>query len=194
MSPMTEMLRVSYMLFPLLVGLAFHGFCMKFNWLAVSARPIDGGRIFHGRRLFGSNKTYRGVIAVGLGTAAGFGVQAIVLHQITSIRHLELIDYSPLNWFPLGFAMGVAAMLSELPNSFVKRQLGIAPGAAGIGVGGVLFYILDQIDMLLGVWLVLSFAVEVTLARVLWSVVFLFLAHQIITIAGYALGMRDTAR
>jgi hypothetical protein len=55
-------------------------------------------------------------------------------------------------------------------------------------------YIIDQIDMLLGVWLVLSFAVEITLTRVLWSVVFLFLAHQIITIAGYALGMRATAR
>ncbi len=150
--------------------------------------------MFRGQRLFGSNKTYRGVIAVGLGTALGFGIQALVLHQITSLRHLELIDYSRLNWFPLGFALGVAAMLSELPNSFIKRQLGIAPGTVANGLVGVLFYILDQIDMLLGVWLVLSFAVEVTLARVLWSVVFLFLAHQIITLAGYALGMRATAR
>jgi hypothetical protein len=56
------------------------------------------------------------------------------------------------------------------------------------------FYILDQIDMLIGVWLVLSFTVEVTVARVLWSAVFLFLSHQIITLAGYALGMRSTAR
>jgi hypothetical protein len=85
-------------------------------------------------------------------------------------------------------------MLSELPNSFIKRQLGIAPGNAGNGFVGVLFYILDQIDMLIGVWLVLSFTVEVTVARVLWSAVFLFLSHQIITLAGYALGMRATAR
>jgi hypothetical protein len=87
-----------------------------------------------------------------------------------------------------------AIMLSELPNSFIKRQLGIAPGKATNGMVGVLFYILDQVDMLLGVWLVLSFAVEITLSRVLWSVVFLFLAHQIITIVGYALGMRATVR
>ncbi|MGH7455185.1 MAG: CDP-archaeol synthase [bacterium] len=194
MPPMIEMLRVSYILFPLLVGLTFHGFCMKFKWLTFLARPIDGGRAFRGRRLFGSNKTYRGVIAVGLGTALGFGIQTIVLHQITSIHHLELIDFPRLNWFPLGFAMGTAAMLSELPNSFIKRQLGIAPGMVANGLVGVLFYIIDQVDMLLGVWLVLSFAVEVTLTRILWSIVFLFLAHQIITLAGYAFGMRDTMR
>ena len=190
---MIEMLRVSYMLLPLLTGLAFHGFCMKFKWLAFLARPIDGGRMFRGRRLFGANKTYRGVIAVGLGAAAGFGIQTI-LHQTTSARHLALIDYSCLNWFPLGFAAGVAAMLSELPNSFIKRQLGIAPGTAGSGVTGVLFYLLDQVDLLLGVWLVLAFIVEITLMRVLWSIVFLFFAHQVMTIAGYALGMRATAR
>ncbi len=193
MSPMIEILRVSYMLLPLLVGLTFHGLCIKFKWLVFLARPIDGGSMFRGRRLFGSNKTYRGVIAVGLGTAAGFGIQTI-LHQTASIRSLTLIDYSCLNWFPLGFAMGVAAMLSELPNSFVKRQLGIAPGTARNGMVGVLFYIIDQIDMLLGVWLVLSFVVEATLTRILWSVVFLFFTHQIITLAGYGLGMRDTVR
>ncbi len=190
---MIEMLRVSYMLLPLLVGLAFHGFCMKFNWLTFLARPIDGGRTFRGRRLFGSNKTYRGVIAVGLGAAAGFGIQTI-LHQTTSVRSLALIDYYRLNWFFLGFAVGAAAMLSELPNSFIKRQLGIAPGTAGKGVAGVLFYLLDQVDLLLGMWLVLALVVEVTLLRVLWSIVFLFFAHQVITIVGYALGMRATAR
>jgi CDP-2,3-bis-(O-geranylgeranyl)-sn-glycerol synthase len=189
-----EILRVSYMLLPLLVGLASHGFCMKFKWLPALARPIDGGRTFRGRRLFGSNKTYRGILAVGLGTALGFGIQTIVLHQITFIRSLELIDYSPLNWFPIGFAVGIAAMLSELPNSFIKRQIGIAPGRAGNGIVGVLFYIIDQVDMLLGVWLVLSVAVEVTLSRIFGSALFLFLAHQIITLAGYALGMRATVR
>ena len=142
-----EMLRVSYMLLPLLVGLAFHGFCMKFKWLSFLGWPIDGGRTFRGRQLFGPNKTYRGIIAVGLGTAAGFGIQATVLHQLNSFRNLKIIDFSNLNWLPLGFVLGVAAMLSELPNSFVKRQIGIAPGAAGNGVVGMLFYFIDQIDL-----------------------------------------------
>jgi hypothetical protein len=56
------------------------------------------------------------------------------------------------------------------------------------------FYVLDQVDMLAGVWLVLVFALTVTVARVLWSVVFLFIAHQVLTVVGYRLGMRATAR
>ncbi|MGH7496646.1 MAG: CDP-archaeol synthase [bacterium] len=182
------------MLLPLLGGLAFHGFCMKFKWLSFLGRPIDGGRTFRGRQLFGPNKTYRGIIAVGFGTAVGCGIQATVLHRLSTVRNLEMIDYSYINWLAFGFILGVAAMVSEMPNSFVKRQLGIAPGAAGNGAVGMLFYIIDQIDLLLGVWLVLSFVVEVTLTRVLWSVVFLFFSHQLITIAGYFLGMRATVR
>lgn len=88
MAPIIEMLAVSYVLLPLLVGLAFHGFCMKFKWLTFLARPIDGGSMIRGTRVFGANKNCRGVIAVGLGTAAGFGIQAIVLQQIVSLRHL----------------------------------------------------------------------------------------------------------
>lgn len=95
MSPMIEMLAVSYMLFSLLVGLALHGFCIKFKWLTFLAHPIDSDSMFRGRRLFSANKTYRGAIAVGLGTALGFGIQALILHQMTSIHHLELIEYSP---------------------------------------------------------------------------------------------------
>jgi hypothetical protein len=90
--------------------------------------------------------------------------------------------------------MGAAAMLSELPNSLLKRQLGILPGAAGRGVLGVEFYVLDQIDMLLGIWVVVGFAVPITAMRLLWSVVFLFITHQLLTVVGYGLGMRATAR
>ncbi len=58
----------------------------------------------------------------------------------------------------------------------------------------LLFYVLDQIDMLAGVWLVPGFVVAVTAARVLWSAVFLFISHQLLTVVGYQLGMRATAR
>jgi hypothetical protein len=47
---------------------------------------------------------------------------------------------------------------------------------------------------LVGVWVALGLAVGVTAARVLWSVVFLFIAHQLLTLVGYQLGMRATAR
>jgi CDP-2,3-bis-(O-geranylgeranyl)-sn-glycerol synthase len=190
---MDEFLKVSYLLSPLLVGLTAHGICIRFGWLRSLAQPIDAGRTLRGRHLFGANKTYRGVVAVALGTAVGIGFQ-IALHCGGVARGWELLDYGSAAVVGLGLAMGAAAMLAELPNSFLKRQLGIGPGAAAGGVWGGVFYLLDQVDMLAGVWLVLGFVLTVTVARVLWSVVFLFIAHQVLTVLGYWLGMRATAR
>jgi CDP-2,3-bis-(O-geranylgeranyl)-sn-glycerol synthase len=85
-------------------------------------------------------------------------------------------------------------MLAELPNSALKRQLGIKPGQAGRGWASAIFYVLDQVDMLVGVWIVLGIAIGVTVSRILWSVAFLFIAHQLLTLVGYRLGMRATAR
>ena len=105
-----------------------------------------------------------------------------------------MFDYAFFKSVALGVAVGVAAMLSELPNSFIKRRFEIAPGSAAGGLKGVIYYIYDQIDFLLGAWLVLAIAVPVTVERVLFSAGLLLIAHQLMSSAGYALGMRRTAR
>jgi len=191
---MREFLAVIYLFSPLLIGLALHGFCIKFNSLAFLCLPIDRGRKFRGKRIFGDNKTYRGVVVVGLGTAIGFGLQSLFLRQIASIRSVELFNYSFFKAVALGLAVGVAAMLSELPNSFIKRRFEIAPGSAAKGWKGLIFYIYDQIDFLVGAWIVLTVVVPVTVERALLSACFLLVAHQLMSSVGYALGMRRTAR
>jgi hypothetical protein len=191
---MKEFLALAYLFFPLLVGLALHGFCIKYDTLAFLCRPIDRGRSFRGKRIFGENKTYRGVVIVGLGTAVGFGLQSLLLHRIASIRGIELFDYAFFKSVALGLAVGVAAMLSELPNSFIKRRFQIAPGSVAKGWQRVIFYVYDQIDFLLGAWLVLAILVPVTIGRVLFSAGLLLVAHQLMSSVGHALGMRKTAR
>jgi CDP-archaeol synthase len=191
---MKEFLALAYLFFPLLIGLALHGFCIKYDALAFLRRPIDRGRKFRGKRIFGDNKTYRGVVVVSLGTAVGFGLQSLILHRIASIRSIELFDYAFFKSVALGAAVGVAAMLSELPNSFIKRRFEIEPGSAAKGWKGMVFYVYDQIDFLLGSWLVLAFVIPVTVERVLFSAGLLLVAHQLLSSAGYALGMRRTAR
>ena len=191
---MREFYVIAYLFFPLLVGLALHGFCIKYDALAFLCRPIDRGRKFRGKQIFGDNKTYRGVVVVSLGTVLGFGLQSLLLHRIASVRSVELFDYAFFKSVALGGAVGVAAMLSELPNSFIKRQFEIAPGRAAKGWKGVIFYVYDQIDFLLGSWLVLAIVVPVTVGRVLFSAGLLLVAHQLMSSAGHALGMRRTAR
>lgn len=190
---MLEFLKVSYTLAPLLVGLIFHGLCIKCGWLKALALPIDAGATLRGKPVFGPNKTYRGVIAVSFGTAVGVAIQMLIFHAGIGLE-FGLLDYGNVTVIAPGLAMGAAAMLSELPNSFLKRQTSIPPGAQGSGLVGVVFFVLDQIDMLVGVWIVLGLVVVVTVARLLWSVLFLFAAHQVLTVVGYRLGMRATAR
>lgn len=127
---------------------------------------------------------------MGIGTAIVLGFQATVLPRSLGVRNIELFEYGRVNGWLLGFLVGAAAMLAELPNSFLKRQLGVGPGQAGHGVLGATLYVIDQVDLLLGAWLVFAFVLEVRLAWVLLSVVLAVVVHQLLTSVTYALGMR----
>lgn len=188
-------LRVGYLLLPLLGGAVIHGLFIKYNWLPWLYRPIDSGRRFHGKPVFGSNKTWRGILAFGIGSDMAFLVQAGLLHRYPAIRHIEMINYEMDYAWIFGFVFGTVALFGELPNSFIKRHLGIQPGMAPPrGFARSFFFVLDQIDILLGVWIVLAFAMPVTLPEVLCSVIVVFLTHLVVTLVGYRLGMRHTRR
>jgi CDP-2,3-bis-(O-geranylgeranyl)-sn-glycerol synthase len=188
-----EFLAISYLFSPLLIGLTAHGVCIKFGWLNFLTGPIDRGNTFRGKRIFGANKTYRGIACVAAGTALGFALQAYVLHEFDALRRIELLDYTSDQIVDVGLLLGIASMLGELVNSFVKRQLGIAPGAAAAGRLNLFFYVFDQIDFLLGAWLVLGLMVSVSFERVAFSALFIFVSHQALSFFGHRLGMRQTA-
>jgi hypothetical protein len=189
-----EFLAISYLFSPLLLGLTAHGFSIKYGWFSSLVEPIDNRKTFRGKRIFGENKTYRGIFAAASGSALGFAVQAFVLHRYEIFQRLELLDYASVKVVFIGFIIGAAAMLGELPNSFLKRQIDIAPGGTTSGALSLLFYIFDQIDYLPGVWIVLAFFIGLSFQRIVFSAVFLFFSHQIISLLGFWLGMRKTAR
>jgi hypothetical protein len=130
-------------------------------WLgsAASSRflmPIDGGRTFRGRRIFGDNKTVRGFMAMVPAAAGSFALLAASLGE-DSIAQLGLWDLSVVQYAALGAWAGFGFMAGELPNSFLKRQAGVAPGdrprrraaAAAAFIG-------DRTDSILGMLLAVS--------------------------------------
>lgn len=190
-----EILGTVYLLLPLLGGAGVHGLCMKYGWLAALARPIDAGRQLRGLPIFGRSKTWRGPVAVAAGAAAVYAVQQEFLHALPGIRALELVDYSRLPGFWYGAVAGAIAELFELPNSFAKRRLGIEPGGtAARGPLALLFFLWDQLDLLLGYWFVLAASVPATPVRVAASIAIVAAVHPLLTLAGYLLGVRPTAR
>jgi hypothetical protein len=61
----------------------------------------------------------------------------------------------------IGWIFGMAYVLFELPNSFIKRRMGIAPGASANRWRG-LFTLLDKTDSALGVSLIFYFIHDVS--------------------------------
>jgi hypothetical protein len=189
-----EILGTAYLLLPLLGGAAVHGVCMKYGWFAFLARPMDANRAYRGRPLFGHSKTFRGPVMVAAGAATVFTLQCRLLHRLEGSASIELVDYAQLPGWWFGVLAGAVAELSELPNSFVKRRLGIDPGGTAGGLLGVVFYLWDQLDVLIGFWLVFALVVLPTPFRVVVSVAIVGTIHPLLTAVGYLLGMRPTPR
>src|SRR6266536_5158382 len=136
------------------------GFCQTV-WLAmpVSRRfaiPLDAGRTVHGRRLFGANKTIRGFLMMVPATGWCFAVLAGLLARLPS-GLAGLWPLSPGTYAFVGLWAGLGFMAGELPNSFIKRQLDVAPGQpAGGRCLRPLFFLVDRLDSTLGMLLALA--------------------------------------
>jgi hypothetical protein len=168
---------------------------MKSGRLAVLAVPIDGSREWRGRPIFGRTKTWRGPVAVGLGAGLVYAVQREVLHAWPAAAALEYADYSRLPGIWFGVLAGGVAELFELPNSFVKRRLGIGPSeTAARAPLSQLFFLWDQLDVLIGYWVVFAFVLPPSPSRVAISALIVAFVHPGLSWLGYRLGMRKSAR
>ena len=131
-------------------------------WLASEAsryfsHPIDAGRRFRGRRVFGDNKMVRGFIVMTPAAGLSFWALATLLDALSPALRASLWPLSNGELALLGAWAGLGFMLGELPNSFIKRQLDIAPGApASGGARGVVGFVADRVDSIIGMLLAIS--------------------------------------
>lgn len=149
-----KLLETLYLILPLLVAGAVHALVIKKNLLPGLARPLDFGRSFRGARVLGENKTWRGVVLMST-VAVTVVLGQSLLYGYEPFRSLSIVDYSETSWLALGVALGLSYSLSELPNSFLKRRLGIPPGGVSRSRAAVQ-YVVDQADSAVGGTLALA--------------------------------------
>lgn len=122
--------------------------------------PLDGGLRFRGRRVFGENKTVRGFLVMVPAASLAFAGLAAALSVSSDHTFSELWPLSIAGYGALGAWAGLGFMVGELPNSFVKRQLDIAPGSAPRGwTAAVICFVVDRLDSILGALLAVSVVV-----------------------------------
>lgn len=184
--------QVLYLFAPLLVSAALSGIVLRFDLFTVLRRPIDHGAIFRGRRLFGDGKTWRGVAVAVVGSFGAVAVQQAIRTHVPAL--LQVADYGAIDPLSFGGAMGLGAMAGELPNSFTKRQLGIASGKTTRGWRAVVFYAWDQVDLLTGSWPLIIPWVRPSALLVVTSFVVALAVHPLVALVGYVVGARKSAR
>jgi hypothetical protein len=138
---------------PVVGAAVVHMVVVKRGLLHSWAVPLDGGRTVRGAPVFGANKTWRGVaVMIGLSAVLGL-VQGAALGPWAAAAGIAVADRlsaaaggtAPAHAVAAGL-LGLAYVLGELPNSFLKRRLAIAPGARPAGARGALFAALDHLD------------------------------------------------
>lgn len=108
-----------------------------------------------GKRLFGANKTWKGLIGMIVFTAICTIILNIFPDQSSAFRSGRSLNDIPYEGL-YGASLGLAYVLAELPNSFIKRRLDIAPGKNATGIKGILFTVIDQADSIIGGAIVIS--------------------------------------
>jgi len=155
--------------------------------------PIDRGLTFMGERLLGDNKTLKGFVVMIPATTLSFWMLGLMMvpHGESS---LGVWDLTVEEWTGLGFASVLGYTLGELPNSFIKRRLGISPGGAPTdsGLRG-LFLVIDQLDSIVVALLVISLLVPTSGAFWMASLVIGGLLHYGFNWVLYWIGLKERA-
>ncbi|MEW6665642.1 MAG: CDP-archaeol synthase [Thermodesulfobacteriota bacterium] len=176
---------------PLLPVAVVQGMCLKFDWFRSLSKPLDLGLTIRGRRVFGDHKTWRGLLINVLFCMLGAAAQARIQQSQAIPPWLPLLDYGRDGLW-VGFLMGAGMTCGELPNSFLKRQVSIPPGGRMRGFPGVLFFLLDQVDLAIGIWVFLFFVLKPAPSLVLLSFLITLVLHMAVSAVGYGLKMRQT--
>lgn len=146
--------------------------------------PLDFGRSYHGHPVFGSHKTWRGLLSGMLLATLLFWLQQLaVSHTGWGNAVAQGVDYAGLPTLLLGPAFGLGALGGDAIESFFKRRRGIASGQSWIPF--------DQIDYVIGsILLSLPFVVLRPVLYVYMLVIW-FIMHLLASALGYKLGLKE---
>lgn len=171
-----------------------HVLWLKSSFSRRFRQPLDGGLTIRGRRLFGENKMLRGLMVMPPATAFTFALLGGLRDWLPSSVAAGIWDLSVVNYAYLGFVCGLAFMLAELPNSFLKRQLDVSPGEVPNQYALRLFVLaLDRLDSVVGVLLVVTILMPVAAATWLWTFLLGPAAHAVFSFWLYRVGEKARA-
>ncbi len=143
--------------------------------------PLDFGKTYHGQRIFGANKRWRGLIG---GTLVG--ALAAVVVSLTfpdAISYFKGTSSAPLLTMAIiGAALGFGALVGDTIESFFKRQARVSPGNS--------WFPFDQLDYIIGGLVSVWPFVHLKLNTVVYILAIYFGLHLIFSYLGFLLRLK----
>jgi CDP-2,3-bis-(O-geranylgeranyl)-sn-glycerol synthase len=164
-------------------------FAAHISWLKRFNAPLDGGKHFHGQRIFGANKTWRGLLAgMFLATLVLLLQQYITRHndwflQLTYQATIAGDDYTQLPALFLGPLFAIGALGGDAFKSFLKRRVGVAPGKK--------WFPFDQIDFIIGGALLVAPFIRFSFAQYVMLLISWVILDMIVTYIGWLLKLKE---
>ena len=152
------------------------------NWNA----PLDFNKTFRGKRIFGANKTWRGLLAGVIIATLTVAAQHWLAVNTPLVSTLSFIPgdinyyFADILW--LGPLLGFGALAGDALESFAKRQLNIPPSHR--------WFPFDQIDYIIGGLLASLIIVRLSIFAYALILITWFALHLITVYIGYKLNLR----
>lgn len=146
--------------------------------------PIDCGKTWRGKRVFGGHKTWRGLVAGIVFSTITLAVQQLLVAHSGWLRDwTSRVDYAQLPVLLLGPLFALGALGGDAVESFFKRQIGIAPGRG--------WFPFDQIDFIIGAAIASVPFVSLGIWQYAALILFWFAASLGASAVGYTLGLKE---
>ncbi|SFD26987.1 CDP-archaeol synthase [Pseudoalteromonas denitrificans] len=187
---------ILYLILPIILAGTLNMLFVKSRLFSRIHVPMDAGKcLSDGQPIFGANKTWKGFWGMIFFCALCFFVFGLIAQNNLTARELSLIPYESYNYSQLvlfGALWGLGYVLFELPNSFIKRRINIAPGKGGKKLSGIIFNFVDQADSALGC--VIFLLIFYTPSFALWFSIFIVATavHYLMNILLYVLRLKSS--
>jgi CDP-2,3-bis-(O-geranylgeranyl)-sn-glycerol synthase len=148
----------------------------KFNY------PVDCYKKFHGKRILGNHKTFRGFVAAIISGILFCLLEVWLYNNVPVIRQVVSLNYSFINPLILGALLGFGALFGDTIKSLFKRLINIPPGES--------WFPFDQTDYILGGITFSLLYIRFSPGDYLVLFIVWFLVHPLTNFVGYLLRLR----
>lgn len=168
MFSLTWWLQIITLTLPVLISGLILILVLKSNYLGFFDKPLDHGILINKVRLFGDNKTYRGVfVFVAISIATSYFLYLFYTKGAEQAIH-SIFNQSPML---IGLIYSLSYTFGELMNSAIKRQLDIPPGMTVKSKFRITQQFFDLSDGIIAVAIALVLFTSVTIFQAIIAVV-----------------------